>query len=282
MSMFEPAFWSSFDPRCFPYGDGVFGVERRVALTFEEWARMLFEREELEYPSVFDVGSEGGSRPAEGGEGGAGAGSGGAVEGAEAAGSEGRAAGVEGGGQREARRAHRRGRGGDGACLPRWRAARDLQTVVYCLWRRRQYIKQSRLMAKRKKWREALRDVGQLTAKEMYDTLEILGEGAGLKEALGNADVPERVKRALRQLLLCMSSVVGSNAHRTTLRHVDTSYCVLFGPPLVFTTPNVADPKNIVMSLMYEGAEVGRWRLLEEEAPETPSDQDMRRRSFSK
>ena len=37
MSMFEPSFWSAYDPRSFPYGDGVFGVERRVALSFEEW-----------------------------------------------------------------------------------------------------------------------------------------------------------------------------------------------------------------------------------------------------
>ena len=153
---------------------------------------------------------------------------------------------------------------GDGGGLPRWRGARDLQTVLYCLWRRRQYIKQSRLMARRDKWRAALRDVGQLSATEMYEAVEILGQGAGLKEALGSSEVSERVKRALRQLLLCMSSVVGSNARRTTLCHMDKSYSVLFGPPLVFTTPNMADPKNIVMRLMYEGAEVGSWRLLEQ------------------
>ena len=54
MSMFEPSFWSAYDPRSFPYGDGVFGVERRVAMSFEEWGRMLMEREELDYDSVFD------------------------------------------------------------------------------------------------------------------------------------------------------------------------------------------------------------------------------------
>ena len=165
-----------------------------------------------------------------------------------------------------------------GGGLPRWREARDLQKVLYCLWCRRQYVKQSRLMAKRDKWRAALRDIGQLSATEMYEAVEILGQGAGLKEALGSPNVAEHVKRALRRLLLCMSSVVGSNAHRTTLRHVDNSYSVLFGPPLVFTTPNMADPMNIVMRLMYEGAELGSWRLLEEEAPEMPSIDEMCRR----
>ncbi len=37
VSMFAPAFWSSFDPIAFPYGDGVLGLERDVELTYEEW-----------------------------------------------------------------------------------------------------------------------------------------------------------------------------------------------------------------------------------------------------
>ena len=40
----------------------------------------------------------------------------------------------------------------------------------------------------------------------------------------------------MRLVLLCFHNVVGSNAHRTTLRHANNSYKLLFGPPLVFTT----------------------------------------------
>ena len=105
----------------------------------------------------------------------------------------------------------------------------------------------------------------------MYETCQLLAKGAGLKELLRNQNVPERVRRVMRTLLLCMSNVVGSNAHRTLLRHVNASYRLLFGPPLVFTTPNVADTKNAVMNLLYMGQPVGSWRILEADAPAMPS-----------
>ncbi|MEC9233568.1 MAG: DUF6570 domain-containing protein, partial [Planctomycetota bacterium] len=34
VSMFSPGFWSAFDPVAFPYGDGVFGLEREAKLTY--------------------------------------------------------------------------------------------------------------------------------------------------------------------------------------------------------------------------------------------------------
>ena len=63
-----------------------------------------------------------------------------------------------------------------------------------------------------------------MTEQHLLDAVDVLGKGAGLKEVLGNAGVDEKVKRAVRSLLICMSSVVGSNAHRTTLRHISRSY----------------------------------------------------------
>ena len=77
---------------------------------------------------------------------------------------------------------------------------------------------------------------------------------------------------------MCMSNVVGSNAHRTTLRHVNRSYTNLFGAPLVFTTANIADSRSPVLNLIYMGATVTSWRLLEENAPPMPSAAEMRRR----
>ena len=37
------------DPKCFTYGDGVFGIERQVSLTFREWVTYLQERDEPQY-----------------------------------------------------------------------------------------------------------------------------------------------------------------------------------------------------------------------------------------
>ena len=72
---------------------------------------------------------------------------------------------------------------------------------MYCMWRRRNYIHSGRLFARRKAWRAALQDIGRLSPEEMYETVEILGKGAGLKEVFTHSDVPERVKKAMRHLL---------------------------------------------------------------------------------
>ena len=49
VSMFSPDFWSAFDPVAFPYGDGVFGIERDTNLSYTEWCQYMMSREELEY-----------------------------------------------------------------------------------------------------------------------------------------------------------------------------------------------------------------------------------------
>jgi hypothetical protein len=83
----------------------------------------------------------------------------------------------------------------------------------------------------------------------------------------------------MRCLLLCMSSVVGSDAHRTTLHHEIFGYHLLFGAPLVFVTPNVAENKSPIMRLLYEDAPVGEWCVLRDEgAPQMPSVSEMLRR----
>ncbi len=71
--------------------------------------------------------------------------------------------------------------------------------------------------------------------------MEKCGRGASLVEVLQNEAVPARVKAALRTLSLCMSDVAGTNAHRSMLRHCAFGYRLLWGAPLVFTTPNMAD-----------------------------------------
>ena len=121
-------------------------------------------------------------------------------------------------------------------------------------------------------------EAGKLTAEEMWQATASLGKNAGFKELLSGKEVPENVKRVVRHLLVCMGNVVGSNAHRTLLRHINRSYCICFGPPLVFTTPNVADVAHLVVRLMYDGASVMEWKLIEEHDPDMPSKAEMLRR----
>ena len=58
--MFAPEFWTAMDPRCFVYGDGVFGIERDSKLTYAEYVRYLLNRDELEYSSMHDELAPGG------------------------------------------------------------------------------------------------------------------------------------------------------------------------------------------------------------------------------
>ena len=101
--------------------------------------------------------------------------------------------------------------------LPRWREARDFKTQCYCHGRRRAYIRSARLFSSKKHLQQAIRELGALRPEEMYQTCDLL---EGLKDAMANPSVPARVKAAMRSLMLCMSNVLGANAHRTTLRHV--------------------------------------------------------------
>ena len=50
MSAFDVSLWSSMDPKCFVYGDGVWGIQRAGKITFREHCAYLAERDELVYP----------------------------------------------------------------------------------------------------------------------------------------------------------------------------------------------------------------------------------------
>jgi hypothetical protein len=49
MNAFDPSIWTSVDPQRFVYGDGVYGIERRVRLSYREWVAYLAARDELVY-----------------------------------------------------------------------------------------------------------------------------------------------------------------------------------------------------------------------------------------
>ena len=55
LNSFEPILWTATEPKCFVYGDGVWGIRRKTALTFREWSSYLLERDELEYDVEPDI-----------------------------------------------------------------------------------------------------------------------------------------------------------------------------------------------------------------------------------
>jgi hypothetical protein len=134
--------------------------------------------------------------------------------------------------------------------------------VAAAVVKRFAYIKSARLFADRGQCQEKLFDVCRLSADEMLEVMEKCGRGASPIEILGNDGVPERVKRFLCNSSLTMNNGPGTNAHRNMLRHIAFGYRLLRGPPLVFTTLNVADTKHVLIKrIMYEGQAVAAWRL---------------------
>ena len=96
-------------------------------------------------------------------------------------------------------------------------------------------------------------------------------------DVLQNEAVLRRVKAALRTLNLCMNQVAWTNVNRIMLRPVGFGDRLLFGAPLVFTTPNVADTKHAMVKRLHEGVEIAVPRLLQEDDPDLGQKVEMLR-----
>ena len=72
---------------------------------------------------------------------------------------------------------------------------------------------------------------------------------------------------------LVTGTVVGSDGYRIQCRHAGQAYTILWGPPIVFTTPNLADTRNVTL-LLVQGKHVD----LEDEGGDVPAYVEMRLR----
>ena len=82
-----------------------------------------------------------------------------------------------------------------------------------------------------------------------------LGVQGGLQSILSNKDVPLLVREALNAMQIASQAVIGTDGHRRLCRHEGWAYMALFGPPLIFCTPNLADSKQPLL-LVVEGVEL--------------------------
>ena len=77
------------------------------------------------------------------------------------------------------------------------------------------------------------------------------------QETIGSAsrhsDMPEKVKTALRTLLLSTSDVAGTEGRKTKLRFNGHASNLLFGETSFFNTPNFADTYNPIVKLLHDG-----------------------------
>ena len=102
------------------------------------------------------------------------------------------------------------------------------------------------------KWAEQIR---RLTPETLANAARLDHGSGGLQSIAANKAVPLAVKQALNAMQMAFADVVGTDGHRRLCRHEGVAYMVLFGAPLIFCTPNLADTKNLLL-LIVQGEEV--------------------------
>ena len=103
------------------------------------------------------------------------------------------------------------------------------------------------------KWAEKVR---HLTPEALASSARLAaGGGGGIKAILANKHVPQLVREALNAMLMAFADVLGTDGHRRLCRHEGVAYMQLFGPPIIFCTPNLADTKQLLL-LIVQGEEL--------------------------
>ena len=63
------------------------------------------------------------------------------------------------------------------------------------------------------------------------------------------------VRETLNCIQMAFQDVIGTDGHRRLCRHEGNAYMTLFGPPVIFGTPNLADTKQVLL-LVVQGVDV--------------------------
>ena len=80
------------------------------------------------------------------------------------------------------------------------------------------------------------------TPAVMAKALRVSG-GRSLQSIAGNKDTPQLVRDALEAMQIAEVHIMGTDGQRRLCRHEGHAYMGLFGAPLIFATPNLADTK---------------------------------------
>ena len=185
LSMYSCEYYQKCFPELFPYGDGVYGLQRDTQLTFREWASYLLERVELEY-AVAQSG-----------------------HGDDAVGQSGH------GDQDDPSDASEF----QPPIIPRWQADLNFLAVVSDSWKRMEIVRLASAHVRRKKFKDSLRVVLDCTSAKLSTALRQLGDHATIGDVMRSTTSDNSIRDAISQLLFFSSEVVGTDGARQQLRH---------------------------------------------------------------
>ena len=67
---------------------------------------------------------------------------------------------------------------------------------------------------------------------------------ADVRDLAQNPNVKQEVRDAMKEFCVATANVIGTDVHKSKLRHTNVEYKVFFGPQLTLTTVNVADLRH--------------------------------------
>ena len=118
--------------------------------------------------------------------------------------------------------------------------------------------------------------VCHLTPETLASAARLAVGGGGIQAIVANKQVPQLVRESLNAMQLAFADVLGTDGHRRMCRHEGNVFMSLFGPTVIFCTPNPADTKQILL-LVVQGMEV-KLDDTELDGVDLPRYRDMMRR----
>ena len=129
----------------------------------------------------------------------------------------------------------------------------EIIAVLGDVVRRMKLLKGTRTAIGRKAFSTDLKAIASATSADFMEAMKIVGPKETIVSAASRAEMPAKVKSALRALLLSTSDVPGTEGRKTKLRFDGHGNNLLFGGPSFFATPNFADTYNPIVKLLHDG-----------------------------
>ena len=83
-----------------------------------------------------------------------------------------------------------------------------------------------------------------LSAENLAYAARLTGGDGGLQGIMQSKKVPQIIRDALNVMQVATADVIGTDGHRRLRRHEDWAYMCLWGAPLIFITPDLADTEQ--------------------------------------
>ena len=141
--------------------------------------------------------------------------------------------------------------------INRFRCSWYVQHLLHSFWRVTETTKSIHTFMKTPGAFGFTREVAEISPDMIEGMLLRSQQGkqkVSMQSVLADKDLPTAVRKAFFSLHQATGNLLGSDGHRRLLRKEGVAYTLRWGPPLVFTTPNIADNKQMLL-LVVQGEE---------------------------